>query len=46
MHRGTAGSNEIITQGWTVSAGETTKMDSLVPCIEVMQGRITGWLFE
>jgi len=22
---------------------KTTKTDSLVPCIEVMQGRITGW---
>ena len=22
---------------------KTTKMDSLVPCIEVIQGRITGW---
>ena len=22
---------------------KTTKLDSLVPCIEVMQGRFTGW---
>ena len=22
---------------------KTTKMDSLIPCIEVMQGWITGW---
>ena len=40
IHPGTAGSSEIIIQGRIVSAAKTTETDSLVPCIEVMQGRL------
>jgi len=40
---GTAGSSEIIVEGRIKVQQKITKMDSLIPRIEVMQRRIMGW---